>query len=141
MNQNANLIQKVVVLLIPGLTPEILELPPLPTAATLNPNLPISIPLLSKAQNADSTAASIPFIATTFTHACPTRAPGDQTRMHSVLSTFFNGPISGEEKKRRIAQRLTCMFPLKFLLTQYSHSTITQQNHASIGTRLISPSL
>lgn len=103
---NAHLMQKVVAVLIPGLTPDILSLPPLPTAATSNPNLPISIPLFNKAQNTDSTAANIPFIASTFTHACPTRAPGDQTRMHSVLSTFFNGPISGEEKKRRIAQRL-----------------------------------
>jgi RNA exonuclease 1 len=28
--------------------------------------------------------------------------------MHSVLSTFFSGPISGEEKKKRITQRLNC---------------------------------
>jgi len=30
--------------------------------------------------------------------------------MHSVLSAFFHGPVSGEERKRRVAQRLTCMF-------------------------------
>ncbi|KXN82012.1 hypothetical protein AN958_03310 [Leucoagaricus sp. SymC.cos] len=106
--RNAHLIQKVIAILVPGLTLEILALPPFPTVATSNPNLPISIPLLNNSQNTHSTAASIPFIASTFTHACPTRAPGDQTRMHSVLSTSFNGSISGEEKKRRIVQRLNC---------------------------------
>ncbi|KAJ3502908.1 hypothetical protein NLJ89_g8673 [Agrocybe chaxingu] len=97
---NVNQIQRVVALLVPGLTPELLSLPPLPTSATMNPNLPISIPLPSPS------AGSIPFIATTFSHACPTRAPGDQTRMHSVLSSFFTGPVSGEEKKRRLTQRV-----------------------------------
>lgn len=107
--QNANMIQKVVALLVPGLTPDLLSLPPLPTSATVNPNLPLSIPLLSPADVGTGTsAASIPFIASTFSHACPTRAPGDQTRMHSVLSAFFTGPVSGEEKKRRLTQRVQC---------------------------------
>ena len=57
-----------------------------------------------------ATASCIPFIAKTFSHACPTRAPGDQTRMHSVLSTFFNGPVSGEEKKRRMKVRVQGVF-------------------------------
>ena len=30
--------------------------------------------------------------------------------MHSVLSTFFTGPVSGEEKKRRLTQRVQCVF-------------------------------
>ncbi|KAF7357922.1 Ribonuclease H [Mycena venus] len=42
---DSSLIQKVVALLIPGLTPELLGLPPLPTSATSNPNVPIAIPL------------------------------------------------------------------------------------------------
>ncbi|KAF8626807.1 hypothetical protein AX17_006464 [Amanita inopinata Kibby_2008] len=113
---NAHQIEKVVTLLIPGLTPELLSLPPLPTSATANPNLPLSIPLLSrlaagtssnKPSDGDSSlAASIPFIASTFSHACPTRAPGDQTRMHSVLSALFYGPVSSEEKRKREMQRL-----------------------------------
>ncbi|KAJ6591354.1 hypothetical protein B0H10DRAFT_2091503 [Mycena sp. CBHHK59/15] len=36
----SSLIQKVVTLLIPGLTPELLSLPPLPTSATANPTSP-----------------------------------------------------------------------------------------------------
>lgn len=87
-----------------------LALPPLPTVATSNPNLPISIPLRTPVDmNVENSARHIPFIASTFSHACPTRAPGDSTRMHSVLSSFFTGPISGEEKKRRITQRVMCM--------------------------------
>lgn len=102
ISQNSRSIQKVVTLLIPGLTPSLLALPPLPTSATANPNLPLSIPL------PDASSTDIPFIASTFSHACPTRAPGEPTRMHSVLSAFFHGPVSGEEKKKRIQQRLNC---------------------------------
>ncbi|KAJ7282559.1 ribonuclease H [Mycena rebaudengoi] len=99
INESA-LIQKVVTLLIPGLTPELLSLPPLPTSATSNPNIPIAIPLPTPGQ-----PTSLPFIASTFSHACPTRAPGDQTHMHSILSAFFQGPISAAELKKRMSQR------------------------------------
>ena len=30
--------------------------------------------------------------------------------MHTVLSTFFAGPVSGKEKKRRLMQRVHCVF-------------------------------
>lgn len=101
--QNPRTIQKVVALLIPGLTPDLLSLPPLPTSATTNPNLPIEIPL-----PAPNASHGVPFISKTFSHACPTHAPGDQTRMHSVMGAFFQSPVSGEEKKRRILERVTC---------------------------------
>jgi RNA exonuclease 1 len=99
--ENASNIQKVVTLLIPGLTKETLKLPSLPTSATTNPNIPIEIPLPE-----DPAESPLPFIPSRFSHACPTRAPGEQTRMHSILSSFFSGPVTGEEKKKRIAQRL-----------------------------------
>ncbi|KAF9010833.1 ribonuclease H [Cyathus striatus] len=102
---NATQIQRVVTLLIPGLTPEVLALPPLPTSATQNPNLPLPIPLPSQV-HPESLSIAIPYIGSTFSHACPTRAPGDQSRMHSVLSTFFQGPVSGEERKRRATERV-----------------------------------
>lgn len=54
--------------------------------------------------------AKLPFIARTFSHACPTRAPGDATRMHSVLSAFFQGPVTPEERKRRAAANEKCMY-------------------------------
>ncbi|KAG6332748.1 hypothetical protein ID866_6338 [Astraeus odoratus] len=98
--ENSRSIQKVVTLLIPGIVPAFLSLPPLPTSATANPNVPLSIPL------ATDSKTPLPFIAATFSHACPTRAPGDHTRMYSVLGTFFQGPVSGEEKRKRIEARL-----------------------------------
>ncbi|KAL6307315.1 hypothetical protein BKA93DRAFT_727854 [Sparassis latifolia] len=118
---NPRTIQKVVALLIPGLTPEIVALPPLPTSATANPNLPLIVPLPPDSP-AERLAHGVPFISSTFSHACPTRAPGDQTRMHSVLNAFFQGPITGDERKRRAMQRITSernqdSTPLRYLLT------------------------
>ncbi|KAI0043270.1 ribonuclease H [Auriscalpium vulgare] len=118
--QNPQNIQKVAVVLVPGLTSTVLSLPPLPTSATANPNLPLAIPLPStsappssasgddddRTEEAAAQLGGVPFIARTFSHACPTRAPGESTRMHSVLSTFFHGPVSGEEKKRRVTERI-----------------------------------
>ncbi|EKM52741.1 uncharacterized protein PHACADRAFT_261348 [Phanerochaete carnosa HHB-10118-sp] len=116
--ENPRSVQKVVALLIPGLTPDLLSLPPLPTSATSNPHLPLEIPL----PRTDGPSTGVPFIAKTFSHACPTQAPGDQTRMHSVLSEFFQAPVSGEEKKRRILERVSSersqeKSPLRYLLT------------------------
>ncbi|KAJ7782527.1 ribonuclease H [Mycena maculata] len=114
---DSSLIQKVVTLLIPGLTPALLGLPPLPTAATSNPNLPIAIPL-----PAPGSSSALPFIASTFSHACPTRAPGDQTHMHSILTAFFQGPITSAELKKRAntqsnSQRTREKDPAQYLLT------------------------
>ncbi len=120
-SQNTHNIQKLVVLLVPGLTSTVLSLPPLPTSATKNPDLPIAIPLplgpLSPvpsspldlpssidpcSEEAAALYGSIPFITRTFSHACPIRAPSDVSSMHSGLNTFFQAPVSGEEQKRRL---------------------------------------
>jgi hypothetical protein len=39
-------------------------------------------------------------------HALPTKAPGEATKMHSVMSAFFNVPVTGEEKKKRLQSRI-----------------------------------
>ena len=102
-----------------------LSLPPLPTSAIENRNVPISIPLPQDplpptpssppdlpasidphSEEAAALYGGIPFITRTFSHACPTRAPGDANRMHSVLNTFFQAPVSGEEKRRRLRERI-----------------------------------
>ncbi|KAK0209032.1 ribonuclease H [Desarmillaria ectypa] len=119
---NTPLIPKVIVLLIPGLTTELLSLPPFPTSLLVNPNVPIPIPLPPKVASGGPTT-NVSFIASTFSHACPTRAPGDQTRMHSVLNTFFTVPISATEKKKREEQkenseRLQSHDPVQYLLTK-----------------------
>lgn len=125
--QNPRSIQKVVALLIPGILPDSLALPPPPTSATANPNIPIAIPLPAESHT------PFPFIASTFSHACPTRAPGDPSRMYSVLGSFFQGPVSGEEKKRRIEARIACMRPHFKPSTPLTPSL--QQNARSTRTR------
>ncbi|KIM45581.1 hypothetical protein M413DRAFT_66110, partial [Hebeloma cylindrosporum] len=119
--ENANQVQKVVALLVPGLMPDLLSLPPLPTSATANPNLPISIPLLAPSTAPTSTstasqslASKIPFIATTFSHACPTRAPGDQTRMQVCLARSSLGRSVG---RRRRGAETNKTDPTQYLLT------------------------
>jgi hypothetical protein len=108
--QHPRSIEKVVALLIPGILPSTLALPPLPTSATSNPNVPLSIPLPPESNT------PIPFIANTYSHACPTRAPGDQTRMYSVLSEFFQCQVTGEERARRQAMR-ACMRLVRVIST------------------------
>ena len=127
--KNRHAISKVVVLFVPGVLPEHLNINVHPANATTNPNLPLSIPLPTdsnlpaqgkpvtvrtlfggtkeitpeaKANN----SVKLPFLARTFSHACPTHAPGDSFRMHSVLGAFFQGPVSSEERKRRMAASL-----------------------------------
>ena len=135
--ENRHSIQTVVALLVPGILPEHLNLPPIPTDAMKNPNLPLSIPLpptsttgakpslfapganysqLVKslftsslepiAQDPPHTqqrsnGSLLPFISKTFSHAVPTRAPGDSTRLFSVLGSYFDVPLSREERTRR----------------------------------------
>ncbi|KAJ3818525.1 hypothetical protein F5880DRAFT_1683124 [Lentinula raphanica] len=70
-------IAKVVILLVPGITPDVLNIN-IEAGTLKNPNLPTTIPFAAG------------FIPNTFSHACPTRAPGDQSRMFSVLGTFLN---------------------------------------------------
>jgi RNA exonuclease 1 len=109
--QHARSIEKVVTLLIPGILPSTLALPPLPTSATANPNIPLSIPLPAESHT------PIPFIASTYSHACPTRAPGDQTRMYSVLSEFFQCQVTPQEKAKRQAQR-ACRYAIYNILAK-----------------------
>ncbi|TFK50197.1 ribonuclease H-like protein [Heliocybe sulcata] len=118
--ENPSCVPKVVALLIPGITRETLSLPPRPTDATVNPNVPVSIP----APSPSTSQTGVPFISSTYSHACPTRAPGDATKMHSVMAEFFHGPVTGEEKKRRQQQRVQCTTerafeksPARYLLT------------------------
>jgi len=111
-----------------------------------DPNLPIAIPLppsppptapssplvlLSSVDPRSEEAAAlyggIPFI-THFSHAYPTCAPGDTNGIHSVLNTFFQAPVSGEEKKRRLRERIADLYPtsltLLLLLTLPQVSTV-----------------
>ncbi|KAG1889870.1 hypothetical protein F4604DRAFT_1876618 [Suillus subluteus] len=61
-------------------------------------------------------ALLIPGILPSTFHACPTRAPGDQTRMYSVLSEFFQCQVTPQEKAKRQAQRAS-ITPALYMLT------------------------
>jgi hypothetical protein len=113
--QNTQFISKIDVLLIQGLTPTVLSLPPLPppprrTAIYQYPYIyhpPVNLRLCP-----NSLTFQFPRSApgrgrcnygtshTHFPNACPTRAPGDVMHMHSILNTYFHSHVSGEEKKR-----------------------------------------
>ena len=115
------------VLLVPGLASTLLALP-------LPFSLPLRIPTSRRHSSSTQSTASYPispsrpsfflqsilrgrrsalrrhpFLPPAFSHACPTRAPGDTNRMHSVLNTFFRR-ISSEEKKRSLQERVAGLF-------------------------------
>ncbi|KAI0247771.1 hypothetical protein BJV78DRAFT_1285278 [Lactifluus subvellereus] len=139
--QNPQSIQKIVVLLVPGLTSTVLSLPPLPTSATENLNIPIAIPLLPdspppclpappdlpssvdpRSGEAGALYGGDSFILRTFSYACPIRAPRDANRMHSALNTFFQAPV-GVEKKRHLQECIAADHagnkdPAQYLLTK-----------------------
>ena len=88
----------------------------------------------------------VDIVASTLSHACPTRTPGDQSRMYSVLGSFFQRPGDGEEKKRRIEARIPCM---RFYSSLTAHplqqnAPLTRIRHyirnQTAGQRLPSPS-
>lgn len=147
--QNRKAVKKLAVLFVPGVLPEHLGAQNFGTMN--NANIPFSIPLpssnpLQEGTNSQKVATvktlfggtkeitvensdlagktKLPFVSRTFSHACPTRAPGDTTRMHSVLGAFFQGPVPPEERKRRAAQNgkgksyLLLMFKYSDFLTE-----------------------
>ncbi|KAJ3834365.1 hypothetical protein F5878DRAFT_645190 [Lentinula raphanica] len=67
---------------VPGTKPDALNIH-IEAGTSKNPKLPMTIPFAAG------------FIPNTCSHACPTRAPGDQSRMFSVLGTFLNVRVSG----------------------------------------------
>jgi RNA exonuclease 1 len=102
---NRTSIQRIVVLLVPGITPDVFDPPLRPQTNTSNPLLHIP---------ETSTSSQLPFLSK-FLHAVPTKAPGDAQRMHSVLHGFFMGPVTGEERKRRMAERIKGVHIWRFL--------------------------
>ena len=75
----------------------------------------LTFPLLSTLPQKKPGCSMAAFLSRTHIfHACPTRAPGDAIRMHSVLSTFFQAPVSGEEKKRCRLERISGSCPHLF---------------------------
>jgi RNA exonuclease 1 len=88
-----------VVLLVPGLLVDHIAIPPTPLSASM----PFSTAPLA------GSSSKIPAIQELFSYGLPTRAPGDQRRMFSVLDTLLRSPLPDslrrkeEETKKKLA--------------------------------------
>lgn len=91
LSQNKRNVRRVVCVMIPGITPPTLGVP----QPAYSANLPFAL-----SPPVDSTS-QLPVFQSLFSHACPTRAPGEKNRMHSGYQAFTNCPLTGGEKERR----------------------------------------
>jgi len=98
--QNPANVSHTVVLLAPGLLPSHLGLPTLPPIASL----PFQTTPSALAANDGLPPARVPIIPKLFTYGCPTRAPGDSRKLHSVLSALLQAPLPEHIKKKRAAE-------------------------------------
>lgn len=82
---------------MPGLLPEHLGLD-IPLSANLpfptNPNI-----MQSTDDGAVPVQSQVPFLNETFLRGLPTRAPGDNRKMHSVIQNLLNAPIPDARRK------------------------------------------
>ncbi|KAF8608845.1 hypothetical protein BDV93DRAFT_486198 [Ceratobasidium sp. AG-I] len=91
--ENPRSILRAVILLIPGIMPE--------SVGAADPPVGSAYPIVLGAGN----SSKIPAINACYSHACPTRATGEPTKMHSVLTTLLQSPVSGEQKRKRLLER------------------------------------
>ncbi|KAG8889377.1 hypothetical protein FRB98_004470 [Tulasnella sp. 332] len=92
--KNPQNIKHFVVLNVLGIDREQLDLAN--TTADQNSAYPITVP---------STSQALPSLHTLFSHACPSRAPGDQYKLHSVLHEFLQTPLLADEKMKQKKER------------------------------------
>ena len=91
--QNKHSIRGVVCILLQGIEPETLGLP-----SSITSNMPQDLqPGLSKTK--------LPIFTQLFSHYCPTRAPGEPRKLHSVMQSLLNAPVPNAEKAKREASR------------------------------------
>ncbi|CAK9784264.1 hypothetical protein CC85DRAFT_284909 [Cutaneotrichosporon oleaginosum] len=108
-----------VVVLASGLLPEHLGLP------SLNPNDRLPFPTQAE-------GSRVPFAQKIWAYGCPTRAPGDNRRLHSVMGTLLRGPLPDALRKKRESEmkKLNASFvkgrdstPLLYVLTPQQMAT------------------
>ncbi|GAA5871082.1 hypothetical protein JCM16303_001683 [Sporobolomyces ruberrimus] len=136
--KNRSNVQRVVALMIPGIIPTTLGIP----QPSLSTNLPFSlVSPLSSAGGDQELENHLPVFSKMFSHACPTKAPGEKNRMHSGYQSFTTCPLTSGEKDRREkarkerGQKLKTSDPSAFLL---SPSQMFEQNYPT-PTTLPSP--
>lgn len=100
--QNRRAIRGICCLLIQGLEPATIGLD-----NELTDNLPQ--PVLTKTSLKNT---KLPVIQHLFSHYCPTRAPGDKRKLHSVIQNLLNIMIPPHERERREALRAAAVSPV-----------------------------
>lgn len=108
--QNKSSVRRVVCLMVPGiLTPDLgIAQPPLAT------NLPFGL-----APPSEGLTSKLPVFQSLFSHACPTKAPGERNRMHSPYQHFTTCPLTSAEKERREKARKERESPTEGLSPAY----------------------
>lgn len=95
-SQNKAAINGIVMVLVQGLDPTTLGL-----SAETSDNLPQTLnPSPDAVKN-----SKLPIFQQLFSHYCPTRAPGDARKLHSVSQTLLHAPLSTAEKNKRDIER------------------------------------
>ncbi|KAL1408435.1 hypothetical protein Q8F55_005247 [Vanrija albida] len=138
---NPSSVKHTVVVLAAGLLPQHLGLSQLPPAA--------SLPFVTTPPKGDA-PGRVQSIKKLFSYGCPTRAPGDSRKMHSVISGLLRGPLTEKEKKRREKETKTMQdshkngedySPVLFLLTpnQMSSNGYRLPGYVKGGSELFIP--
>lgn len=116
VRQNRSNVQRVVALMIPGIVPTTLGIP----QPSLSTNLPFSlVSPLSSAGGDQELKNHLPVFSKMFSHACPTKAPGEKNRMHSGYQSFTTCPLTSGEKDRREKARKERMSTILIVLDPY----------------------
>lgn len=74
---------------------------------SLAANLPFAL-----VPTSEGLSTKLPIFQSLFSHACPTKAPGEKNKMHSCYQSFTTTPLTGAEKERRERARKERTRPL-----------------------------
>jgi len=108
--KNKSSVKKMVVLMIPGITNELLGISKSDTTSIM------PFPLAS-------TKSQLPIFQSLFSHACPTKAGGDRLRMFSCFNVFLTCPLSAmakvkrDEERKKSSKDAVSMDPTTYLLS------------------------
>lgn len=108
--KNKSSVKKMVVLMIPGITNELLGISR-PDTTSIMP-----FPLAN-------TKSQLPIFQSLFSHACPTKAGGDRLRMFSCFNVFLTCPLSAmakvkrDEERKKSSKDAVSMDPTTYLLS------------------------
>ncbi|KAH8923114.1 hypothetical protein BT69DRAFT_1308433 [Atractiella rhizophila] len=113
--ENKRLIKHILVLLIPGVTNDVLGAP----LSTTPANYPVSLQ-----PSTSNPECQLPIFRLLFSHSLPTRAPGDTQKLHNAYQTFIMAPLQKKEKEfqdaahRQTMAQATSSDPIMYLLSR-----------------------